>query len=443
MSTSIAHLLIALVLFLSPANTPACYSALASPSGIYNSSQTPSTFPWNTYNFCNAPHINAAHYELPPNLNTSLGAQLVHVSVVTRHHKRTPDNLAPSERELNPPTGWTCSNAGAVQFTFDLGGAAIAHDATTPPDHPFASTIWSGSCDAGQLTPEGLFDAGQHGRDLWELYHSRLGFLRVVDHHEIRVRTSTEDRTMQVAAMMLAAMDPSTAGQPWFVHTQPASIDSLVPAYPCPTADAVRNAFQAVPAWTDHLQANAPLKARLDAVFGTAGLDAWASWYDHFFDALTARTCHGHPLPCNAATGTCVSDADAASVFAIGDFEYDYIWHAAQNASTYNSLTFGAFFAELADALAAPIFPHRLALYVGHDGSLVRLLAGLGAVPLRWPSFGSEVVFEVWEALGTRFVRVFHEGTVLSGMEWVRLDKFIQRLRALVPDQLFEQCMGT
>ena len=55
----------------------------------------------------------------------------------------------------------------------------------------------------------------------------------------------------------------------------------------------------------------------------------------------------------------------------------------------------GAFFAELADALAAPAFTHPLALYVGHDISLVRLLAGLGAVPLRWPAFGAEVVFEV------------------------------------------------
>ena len=57
------------------------------------------------------------------------------------------------------------------------------------------------------------------------------------------------------------------------------------------------------------------------------------------------------------------------------------------------SETPGAFFAELADALEEST--HRLALYVGHDSTLVRLLAGLGAVPLRWPSFGSEVVFEV------------------------------------------------
>jgi len=72
----------------------------------------------------------------------------------------------------------------------------------------------------------------------------------------------------------------------------------------------------------------------------------------------------------------------------------------------------------------------------------VCLLAGLGVVPLRWPAFGAEVVFEVWEVIGVRFVRVFHEGTVLDGMEWVRLDEFVGRLRALVPDGLFERCMG-
>ena len=43
----------------------------------------------------------------------------------------------------------------------------------------------------------------------------------------------------------------------------------------------------------------------------------------------------------------------------------------------------GAFFAELADTLVAPAFAHRLAFYVGYDGPLVRLLAGLGIVPLR------------------------------------------------------------
>lgn len=83
---------------------------------------------------------------------------------------------------------------------------------------------------------------------------------------------------------------------------------------------------------------------------------------DHFFDTFTSRTCHGHPLPCNS-TGGCVLEADAAKVFALGDFEYkwvlcilqalrtlfhlslfpecSYIWNTAVNATAYTQLTFG------------------------------------------------------------------------------------------------------
>lgn len=50
---------------------------------------------------------------------------------------------------------------------------------------------------------------------------------------------------------------------------------------------------------------------------------------DHFFDAFTSRTCHGHPLPCNKA-GACVSEADADAIHELGHFEYKYV-SAVQN----------------------------------------------------------------------------------------------------------------
>ncbi|KAI0290128.1 hypothetical protein BC826DRAFT_1106613 [Russula brevipes] len=74
--------------------------------GIAGLGRPAGTLRRNTYNFCNAPHVNAAHYELPPNI-TATGGQLVHVSVVMCHHKCTLNNLAPSERTLNPPMGRT------------------------------------------------------------------------------------------------------------------------------------------------------------------------------------------------------------------------------------------------------------------------------------------------------------------------------------------------
>ena len=34
-------------------------TVISTPLGVYNSSKTPPNFPWNTYNYCNAPHVNA------------------------------------------------------------------------------------------------------------------------------------------------------------------------------------------------------------------------------------------------------------------------------------------------------------------------------------------------------------------------------------------------
>jgi hypothetical protein len=152
--------------------------ALACFRGIYNSSTTPPHLPWDTYNYCNAPHVNAQHYRLPENAND---AKLVYLNVVTRHHKvrlndrcrflnsysspdsqRTPDNLFPSENALNPPSGWNCSDF--MQEIYGGGTRPINRQTIIPSWHPYSSTIWSGTCDSGQLTQQGLDDAIQHGK---------------------------------------------------------------------------------------------------------------------------------------------------------------------------------------------------------------------------------------------------------------------------------------
>jgi hypothetical protein len=55
-------------------------------NGVYNSSKTPATLAWNTYNYCNAPHVNAPHYTAPAEAHAA-GAALEHLTVVMRHHK--------------------------------------------------------------------------------------------------------------------------------------------------------------------------------------------------------------------------------------------------------------------------------------------------------------------------------------------------------------------
>ncbi|KII94408.1 hypothetical protein PLICRDRAFT_101602 [Plicaturopsis crispa FD-325 SS-3] len=413
--------------------------AVSAYDGVYNSSTTPASLPWNTYNYCNAPHVNAAHYAKPTNVE---GAELVYMNVMMRHHKRTPDNLLPNENEFNPSTGWNC--AVFKQFSYGGGATDVFHETYIPASHPFLYSIWNGTCDAGQLTQQGLEDSIKHGKDFWSVYHGKLGFVNNPT-KDFWLRTSTEIRTHQVASGLLYGMDPSTATVPHKVYTQPENIDSLVPNYPCPAANDIRAAYQSVPAWTDHLAHHAALKARLDATLGTAGLADWASWYDHFFDAFTSRTCNGHTLPCNS-TGSCVSQEDADTVHALGDFEYNYIWNAAVNASDYNQLTFGVMFSELASnfkSFKAGAENVKVRFYVGHDGSLVRLAAGLKATPLRWPAMGSEIVMEVWRTRkNDHFVRVLHEGTPLKGLEWVGFDGFVGLLDAQVPHNISGACQG-
>ncbi|KAI5999955.1 phosphoglycerate mutase-like protein [Pisolithus albus] len=396
--------------------------------------RTMPNLPWNTYNYCNAPHVNPDHYSMPDESDT----RLTFVIVAMRHHKRTPDNLYPSERTVDSTTEWDCSSI--IPQSYAGGTAQIFTQTSTPLLHPFADRIWAGTCDSGQLTREGLDDAIKHGQDFWGVYHEKLGFLDHVNEKDIYIRTSTEPRTHQVAGAMLYGMDPDTAGKQWSVHMQPDIIDSLVPNYACPAAGRLRADAQATSSWMDHLVQHEPLQRKLGEMLGTTGLDEWNTWYDHFFDTFTSRTCHGHPLPCNV-TGACVTQEDAETVFSIGDWEYNYIFNDSPQASQYVKLTFGVFFAELANTLRH----HKLHMYVGHDGSMVRLAAGLGlgsANRLRWPAMGSEIVMEVWHAPHDMlYVRVLHEGwPAPPPLDWIPLGEFIQLLEDLVPENLGTLC---
>jgi 2-phosphoxylose phosphatase len=89
-------------------------------------------------------------------------------------------------------------------------------------------------------------------------------------------------------------------------------------------------------------------------------------------------------------------------------------------------------------------------LYVGHDGSMIRLASGLGIGKesskgfLRWPALGSEIVLEIWRARnGGLYVRVMHEGSAVRGLEWVPLADMISKLESNVPSNILERCTVT
>ncbi|KAI9441762.1 phosphoglycerate mutase-like protein [Lactarius indigo] len=350
--------------------------------------------------YCNAPHVNVSHYEPPEK-----GVELLHLSVMMRHHKRAPVALVPKEREINIGVPWDCS--GIKQFTYGGSGGRLSNSVTIPPGHPFREQIWAGSCEEGQLTAGGFHDSKTHGKDLWDVYHAHLGFLQAVQPSEISVRTTYIDRTKHVASGVLAGMDPSSAKRKWPAHAQPQRENSLVPNYKCPRADSLVSAAQAAPFWQDILKKTAALRGRLDTA-------VWSSSFMFYQDILTARICNG---PSTAL----------------------YLFHRAENAAEYNQLTFGVLFSELADALETP--KHSLALYVAHDTSIIRLAAGLEIFPLRWPRLGSEIAIEIWrDGKNRRFVRVLYDGETVESLKWTPLYDFLSVLRNQVPDHIFKRC---
>ena len=434
--------------------------------GVFTSSATPAHLPWDTYNYCNAPHVNAKQYQRPPQA-VGQDAKLVYVNVVQRHHKRTPDNLYPNENIFNPAAGWDCSNYQQISYSVgakqdaSLQGHGIYRQIENPSWHPLNSIIWNGTCDQGMLTADGLRDSIQHGRDFWSVYgpFGKNPLLRRgINEKDVYFRTSNSDRTYQVSGGLIAGMDGHTSPGNFPVHTQPSNMDDTVPNYSCNYANGFRSYEQALPAWTDHLNSKSQLFASLNNVVGTAGQSGWNSWIDHHFDAMASRQCHGHALPTNPTTGQSISQDTANQAYNEGHWEYDYIWNSGAGADDYVKYGFGVFMQELGRNLNRFVSgedKYKLKYYVGHDGTMVRLYKSLGlAGSFKWPAMGSEVVIEVYQHKKDYYVRILKDGTTMKtvvredlasdadgNVAWTPLNKVVAYLESRVPKDLYSKCV--
>lgn len=395
---------------------------------IFNSSQGPP----NTYNWCNMPHTNAQTY---PKVNDS-SYTLEYVEVIHRHHKRTPyaANTFPVE---NYP--WYCSDEGLFYGGEPLDPYGNRTSDTywevyTSPSNPLAPQGFNGTCQFPQITRGGLDDSHQHGVDLKDVYHGLLGFIPAeYDADVVSYRVTNNVITSQVASMLIAGMYPARGGEDTPLLIQPASVDSLEPAYSCAAASSLFGSYgsgSSAAGWQAHLRAAAGLYAALDALSGISPSNsAWHVSFDHYFDNLSARLCHAKALPCSVANAThCVTQAQADEVFRLGEYEYSYIYRDARQSLAASTGSYGIWVAELAQNLrhamgggpasvnattSAPTAGVRYRHNVAHDGSVSRLLSILQLDAMVWPGMGAEVVFELYRRRGCFFLRVLWGGQVL------------------------------
>ncbi|KAL9616048.1 MAG: hypothetical protein Q9160_009049 [Pyrenula sp. 1 TL-2023] len=386
---------------------------------IYNSSTDPPGVKYGTYNWCNMPHVRPQEYLKVPD-----EYQLEYVEVIHRHHKRTPYASNTFPKEGYP---WNCDDESLyyhASFVPDNQSAQSYWQVSTSPNNPFVPPGFQGSCQFPQITSGGLSDSRQHGADLFAVYSSLLGFLPAdYDAASVAFRVTNNQITSQVASQVIPGMYPSLSTSLILLHIQPATIDSLEPTYPCPSATSLLASYATgspSPAWTRHLNLSAPLFSSLDSISGVSPTNPdWHKSADHYYDNLSARQCHDKPLPCSLNdTKNCVTQPQADAIYRLGLYEYAFTYRAAPLSLSYSVARYGVFIAELAANLRAAATGNSTVRYrhnVAHDGSISPLLSILQLEDMVWPGMGAEVVFELYgrRGDGCKYVRVLWGGRVL------------------------------
>lgn len=361
--------------------------------------------------YCLMPHTTKGSYIRPE------GYELEYVEVLHRHHLRTP-----YRSNTFPQDSFAISCNDIKQFHFAEAASSAVHvywDVQKVVKGPLLS-LYEGylntSCQLPQITDSGLSNSKRHGQDLFLVYSQLLGFLpQQYDPDLVSFRVSTNPITSQVAGALIKGMFPQLDHVP--VKVQPDAVDTLNSNYPCAGAAKLRNKIESEDEWKQHLEPRKALFERLDGISKVDPLDyEWHRWFDHYFDNLSFRKCHGLPYPCTDSG--CISESDAFQVYQAGNWEYDYIYRKSSLSKSY-SVSKSLFLYEVLQNINDKISNADTVVYrhnVAHDNTLASVLGALEISPkLNWPGLGSELVFEVYRNSDSRrFVRILYGGVSLA-----------------------------
>jgi acid phosphatase len=192
----------------------------------------------------------------------------------------------------------------------------------------------------------------------------------------------------------------------------------------------------------------------LDKISGIAKQDTagWHSSFDHYYDNMSAKQCHGKHLPCSVnGTSLCVTQEEADTVYRLGNWEYSYLFRDAPDSTTYSALRYGAFILELKAHLQDKMQGQSKLKYrhnIGHDGSIAPLLGFLQIDVMVWPGMGSEVVFELYRRGTKYFIRVLWSGqpmrtsTPMGVLDMVEIEDFFTYVDSTIGSgkQLLQAC---
>lgn len=292
-------------------------------------------------------------------------------------------------------------------------------------------TVLGGTCHLGQLVVEGFEQEAANGRALGAAYighgplklfaREELGamqalalYLRSDDDPSFRTEMSGE---ALVQSMFEARREDVTLR--W--HTGDFALDEIAPNHNvCPALSGVEREAMASAEWAAYNQSAAvrELDARMEK-------ELPGYQWEHMLDCLGTTVCTGRAFP-PSLTHRTLADA---FVHAARTRSFKFAWNDAY----YSKLGIGPLARELLENMQARAGGRshlKFGLFLGHDTSVLPLLAAWGVWDGAWPPYAAVLAVELYAADGTG-----HGGAEGEGQHFFRM---LYGGRELI----LEECVG-
>ncbi|KAL0212308.1 hypothetical protein RCL1_005934 [Eukaryota sp. TZLM3-RCL] len=359
----------------------------------------------------------------------SCSAILNGVAIVSRHGDRAPTTVFSGFH-----TSWNCSIGHFTSLN-------INNIINTPPIRrsriPGGQSL-PGDCYLGQLTHVGAMQEYELGKNLRQAYSSLLPSFPDTTTY---FRSTDLPRTQESLIAQIAGTFPLLSDSSTFptVNVLEMSQETLLShAGDCPKLYSMYQQLYSSFEWTESRKSLNTLKPIIESVFNTKiySDNDWTMVFDTMFCMVSNNLPLPKPLNLN----------DFRTLFKVKSWQLSKTYN-----DSYLRLAFGLFAQELADIVVGTFEgtnPVKYSSFLGHDTTIVPLLALLNINDGNWPGYAASVAVELWTVDGSHVVRTLYNGqpTKMSHCSDVfcPLDQFLHRLSQfqLSRDQWSEACFG-
>jgi hypothetical protein len=355
--------------------------------------------------YCSTPEQMQQRGVPPLQQGSSYGAsQLRHVTAVIRHGARTPwaGNL-PCWADFDPQP-WNCELQTTITPEVSAAWFRKQYDALQSPEYNLTNELIGGTCQLGQLLELGVVQELWNGEQLRDAYFDTASPNMLLSPNKpwesLSYRADDEQRTLMSGRVLLKGLFGNEVTAPLTIPMHTADYERDVVGENenlCPRLTQLRELFYG----TDEFrQFNASAEAQQLRDFQRRQLH---TDHDLELDCFMTTICTDRTLP--DAINDYAGEEQTESMFLrlVNFYIRQYTSFAMANDAEYSKLAMGPLWAEIMDNVDRVIAENgtaypRLALFSGHDTTIIGLLASLSKVyDGSWPPYASKLLLEIHE----------------------------------------------